>query len=52
MTKLAEKRCIPCEGKTPPLPADQAEALKKELRSEWQLADGGKKLVATFQFKN
>ena len=52
MTKLTEKRCIPCEGKTPPLPTAEAEALKSELRSEWAFADEGKKLVATFQFKN
>jgi 4a-hydroxytetrahydrobiopterin dehydratase len=52
MTKLADKRCIPCEGKTPPLPAEQAEALKSELRPEWAFADEGKKLIATFQFKN
>ena len=52
MTTLAEKRCIPCEGKTPPLPADEAATLKNELRAEWAFADEGRKLVATFQFKN
>ncbi len=52
MTKLAEKRCIPCEGKTPPLPAAEALALKGELRGEWTISEDGKKLNASFQFKN
>lgn len=52
MSTLAQKRCVPCEGKTPPLPTEQARELLKELRSEWQITDEGRKLEATFQFKN
>lgn len=52
MTALAQKRCVPCEGKTPPLPTKEAVALKTELRKEWAFTADGKQLVATFQFKN
>lgn len=52
MSQLAQKRCVPCEGKTPPLAAEVAAELMKELRSEWKIVDEGRKLTATFQFKN
>ena len=52
MTKLAQKRCIPCEAGGTPLTKDQAEALLKQLGAQWKLADGAKKVEATFEFKN
>ena len=51
MTELAQKRCVPCEGGVPPLSADQARALLKQLDGKWMLADD-KTLQAQFEFKN
>jgi 4a-hydroxytetrahydrobiopterin dehydratase len=52
MTELAKKRCVPCEGGVKPLDLAAATSMKGELRPEWKLLDGGKKLEATFEFKN
>ena len=52
MTELAQRRCVPCEGGTKPLAAAEAEGLHKKLGAAWKLADGGKKLVGSFEFKN
>lgn len=52
MTTLAQKRCVPCEGGGKALTKAQAEALLKQLGSQWKLADGAKKVEATFEFKN
>jgi 4a-hydroxytetrahydrobiopterin dehydratase len=51
-TALAQKRCIPCEGGGKALSKTQAEALLKQLGPQWKLADGAKKVEATFEFKN
>lgn len=40
MTNLASKRCLPCEGGVPPLEANRAEALLKELEDGWTVVDG------------
>jgi len=49
--KLADKKCIPCRGGTPPMELDRAEALLQELQDGWQLnADGH--LERTYKFKN
>ncbi|MBI5194339.1 MAG: 4a-hydroxytetrahydrobiopterin dehydratase [Nitrospirae bacterium] len=47
--KLNEKRCIPCEGGTPPLGEAEADALLKEIPS-WSLREGH--IRRTFRFKN
>jgi len=39
MTKLSQKKCIPCAGGTPPLNKDQQEQLLKNLEG-WQVVDG------------
>lgn len=51
MTELAQKRCVPCEGGVPPLSADQAKALLKQLDPKWTLVDD-KTIQAQFEFKN
>ncbi|GAC1627923.1 MAG: 4a-hydroxytetrahydrobiopterin dehydratase [Nevskia sp.] len=50
--KLTERRCLPCEGGVAPLRADQSAELLKSLRREWQLSQDGKRIAATFEFKN
>jgi 4a-hydroxytetrahydrobiopterin dehydratase len=51
-TRLAEKRCVPCEGGGQPLDPAQAEALAKQLDPRWTLLDGGRKIEAVFEFRN
>jgi 4a-hydroxytetrahydrobiopterin dehydratase len=50
--KLAEKRCVPCEGGTDALSQSAAEKLQQQLNPRWKLIDGAKKLEASFEFKN
>jgi 4a-hydroxytetrahydrobiopterin dehydratase len=52
MTELARKRCTPCEGGIQPYTRDQAQAMRSALGARWQLLDDGKKLAATFEFKD
>jgi 4a-hydroxytetrahydrobiopterin dehydratase len=49
---LTSKKCVPCEGGVPALDLAAATRLKAELRDEWKLVDGGKKLEASFEFQN
>jgi len=51
MSKLAKKKCIPCEGKVKPLTEAKARALLPELEQDWMLIDGGHMLARTFNFK-
>jgi 4a-hydroxytetrahydrobiopterin dehydratase len=41
---LANKKCIPCEIGTPPMPHAEAERLLAELGGGWVFADAGKKI--------
>lgn len=50
--KLAERRCLPCEGGVAPQTPEQCAELIKSLRSEWQLSSDAKRISATFEFKN
>jgi 4a-hydroxytetrahydrobiopterin dehydratase len=52
MSKLAKKKCIPCEGGVPPLTPEQAKALMPELEEGWMLIDGSRILARTFAFKD
>lgn len=47
MADLASKRCVPCEGGTPPLDDGRVAELLKEL-PEWEVKDG--KLEKSFRF--
>ena len=48
---LAEKNCTPCRGGIPPLTADEAEALHKDV-PQWDLLDGATRIARTYRFKN
>jgi 4a-hydroxytetrahydrobiopterin dehydratase len=52
MSKLAKKRCVPCEGDAEPLYPEQAEELLKQLSDEWMLIDQCRMLARTFTFKD
>ena len=47
--KLIEKRCLPCEGGTPPLAKPQIDVLSSEVPL-WSLRDGH--LFRSFKFRN
>lgn len=51
MEKLLQKKCVPCEGGTPPLEETEIEAYLLQLRDGWQVLDT-KKLTRKFKFKN
>jgi 4a-hydroxytetrahydrobiopterin dehydratase len=47
---LADRRCVPCQGGTPPLTPEQYAPLIAQLTG-WQVEDH-KKLVKAYRFKN
>ena len=49
--KLADERCVPCLGGTPPMQRQRAEALLQELQDGWQLNEHDH-LERTCKFKN
>lgn len=51
MTKLTDRKCVPCEGGAEPLDASQAETLLRELHGDWSLQDEGKAIEREFKFK-
>jgi len=51
-TKLAERRCVPCEGGTKPLTAEQAAELLATIGKGWKLSADGKQITGQFEFKN
>lgn len=52
MSKLAKKKCVPCEGGVDPLSESEARKLMPELEQEWMLIDGGRMLARTWNFKD
>ncbi|MBS0378000.1 MAG: 4a-hydroxytetrahydrobiopterin dehydratase [Proteobacteria bacterium] len=52
MSELAQRRCKPCEGGTPPLPQERARALLKELDAQWKLSDEARALKREFRFRD
>ena len=48
---LADQKCIPCRGGTPPMERHRAEALLRELEDGWQL-NADSHLERTYKFKN
>jgi 4a-hydroxytetrahydrobiopterin dehydratase len=52
MSELTEKKCKPCEGGIEPLTRDQAQALMKQLQSDWRLSEDSKSLHREWKFRN
>ncbi len=50
VTNLADKKCVPCRGGTPPLTPEQIAPLLAQLDG-WRVEEN-KKLVKSFRFKN
>ena len=51
MSELAEQKCGPCSGDTPPLAGDAIDDQKRKLSSHWDVLDQ-QELVGQFRFKN
>ncbi|HVV14952.1 MAG TPA: 4a-hydroxytetrahydrobiopterin dehydratase [Candidatus Paceibacterota bacterium] len=51
-SKLAKKKCVPCEGGVKPLTEEAAQDLMKELDPEWALIDEAHILARGFHFKD
>ena len=49
MSDLTQKRCVPCEGGTPPLTDERVKQLLPQIPG-WELEEG--KLVSRFKFQN
>ena len=48
---LAEKKCTPCRGGTPPLTLEEAERFQSQTPN-WELRDDGYRIERTFRFRN
>ncbi len=49
--ELADQRCVPCRGGTPPLKGEGLEAFKRQIGAEWTIVDEHH-LEKTYRFKN
>lgn len=51
MTRLADRKCVPCEGGVPPAGPEEIEALHRDV-PEWRIVevDGVKRLERKFTF--
>jgi len=49
--QLSQKKCAPCEGGVPPLPAEEVEALVKEVPG-WQIVGDGQRIRREWRAKN
>jgi 4a-hydroxytetrahydrobiopterin dehydratase len=49
-TTLADQKCVPCRGGTPPLTREQIQPMAAQL-SDWQVEDD-RKLIKSFKVKN
>lgn len=52
MTKLTERRCVPCEGGVAPLTPEQSADLLTRLGPNWKLSADSRKIEARYTFKN
>ena len=50
--KLAEKKCIPCQGGVPPLPINEVNDLKKQLHEQWSLTHDNTRLFRSVKLKD
>ena len=49
--ELAQKKCVPCRGGTPPLSAEQAKTYLGAV-PEWRVSADGKQISRTFTYKD
>ena len=51
MENLASKKCVPCEGETPPLSKEQVKKLLPQIQG-WIMGSDFKKISRDFKFKD
>lgn len=51
MAELAQKRCVPCDAGTPPMPIEKAKGLMDQVPG-WELLAEEKKLARRFRFRD
>jgi 4a-hydroxytetrahydrobiopterin dehydratase len=51
VNKLAEKKCVPCSGGTPPMKGNDIEEMKQNIHADWQVIDEHH-LARVFKFKD
>lgn len=49
--ELADRKCVPCRGGTPPLTAEEIAPLFGQLAEGWRVEDD-KRLIKSYRFKN
>ncbi len=49
--ELAQKKCVPCRGGTPPLSAEQAKTYLGAV-PEWRVSADGKQISRTFTYRD
>ena len=52
MSALAERKCRPCDGDTPPLSREQAGALLAQVSSAWVLTENAHAIRREFGFRD
>ena len=52
MEKLAEKKCIPCSGETPPLSPDERNQLMGDLGPGWIFTNNDTRIAKSYSFKD
>jgi 4a-hydroxytetrahydrobiopterin dehydratase len=52
MSELTSRKCVPCDGGVQPLSRAEAQALMKQLKPEWKLADDTKSIASELKFRN
>jgi 4a-hydroxytetrahydrobiopterin dehydratase len=52
MSDLTQKKCVPCEGGVAPLSSVEAQAMMKQLGSQWALAEDAKSIRSEWKFRN
>jgi len=50
--ELTKRKCVPCEGGTPPLTADEIAAYQKQLVTPWEVSDDLRKISKEFKSKD
>ena len=51
MENLVNKKCVPCEGGTPPLSAEEIKNYLAELKDGWEVLES-QKIIKEFKFKD
>src|SRR5256885_11719504 len=51
-SKLASRKCAPCEGGMPPLTPAEAASLRGQIHGDWRISADSKSLKRDFKFRD